>query len=1834
MQTKRKRFWAILLALTLLLSIVPVNALATTGSEGNPCLAVLDTAPATAETTAGGQYTLDLSTVFSDTASHSLTYTFESTVNNEHTKIQDGTFYFTVADAGSYEVTLKASCESGASASHKLAITVNEAGKGSDVQYGYDETDQASVTVYVTISNDGFPLQAADGTVLSHLKVQVPYFDLSLYGLEDYYRYGTNGGSGSYTGETVIKRPTGLHLYIYLLERYYMGLEESRCCKGTSGVLSYSENTDVLFMGGAPAFNSNGNSALTFSGASTSLYMTNFWGHDENLMYYRNHCYPYMSAGWGATSDYILLSDGDTWDVAMFSNWSFHNYGYFASFTQDDYTAEAGASVTAATQKWGTTSEATAFEAVNGLSVGLYDSSWKLVKTLSYDSETGNTLTFTAPEAAGTYYLMAQDPNAKDTESACIAPATAILTVNAKAECEACVDSDGDKLCDACGKNLNHVPVLVEGVEDTTVIIQTGQSYQLDDLMDGNIFTDPDGDTLTYANYFYRRSSDGGETWGERTGFQQMEFGGVNKSLVNNKAGIYLYEFVANDGYGDSVQTWTLTLDVRDGVPANVSFYVGRDQNYSANGNLYPVLELYKTAGIDENQFDYVGWFVNAAGKTEYVYNPADYTILDGETDYVEIDGVKYELHDYEKVVFTNSAFDGENETATASGTVVGDYNMFYATIETGRYSTRAYGWNTETQAYDIYLGGQSMPLPMEKDIYGGGGNDIYLRVVSCFTSTKKVDNTYFTADDYYAEMIMPVTGSMIHSGDPYVSSNFSGTYTYFPFMSYAAGNASLYNYYLYPYDTDTYIFNQAINQTTAAGYTVVTKSATMNVALKLTVHVPADAEFGLYFQYNNFNTKEMTPESSAVNEDGTKTLTYKVSKSNGNYTWRLTDPSGTYVTKAGWLASLSADTEKTFTFAEGDATDKKTHDTSGLGTTVSTRDEADIQVFLDHDGFMSTSGTYRVRAFRMWQLINSDTANIMVEPEFHVQVLQGNPGDVSPVNGGNAVGNWIDVTPSGTDIIAVNYDAIDMYSSADNAGTHGGLFPATAPERTGVFVITNEGEGTANANIRFNGGTESSRGSEWDYNYDTWYYLNTDTAPTLDFTVTGTGDVSVSYALVTTNSALQSSLSGWTSVSADEDGAFHADLLQFRSAGTKGGTVIIKMTDSTGTSYRLARVAEMTATVTNASNPGENFMPGDKVKIAFDGLYRAVNKVAGIFNPTTYYLRYSAGETEYNGSLAQYQQMDKATVTLTIPEDLELPEGEDATVCTFTNGYIFGSMYSASSPFDTLYHMTDTGVGTNFSAVGVSFVLSRLADIPVEVYEKVYYDVKLDIRDGDETLSGCTIVVTGPDGSEVTANENGIYVLGYGTYSYVITKSGYVCERGSFTLGSSSAEELIEGQWFCSVKMTKAAENAWDGTTVSEPTAIDGVYQIGTGAELAWFAKTVNGGSTAISGVLTADIDLAGYAWTPIGNNSKKFAGSFDGQNHKICNLYINYTGTTTSPLYQGLFGCVSGSSGAYAEIRNLTVHGSMTLTSTKNTTNAYSAGAVGYGQYINLTNVHSDVNIRVNRTTGNLQYVAGILGCGSYANITNCTNSGKINAWRYNGGIVGSVSNSSTITGCVNNGAITSFSTCAAGIVASLGNGCSVSACYNTGNIVSAGNYGAGIVGNCNNATVKNCFNTGAITCSFTNGSVIGTISNSSAVIANLYYLEGTAETGIGTVADETTQKAEAVSAETLASAEFVSAMNESLEEAAFVKGTDYPILAWQATETVTLGDLDGDGIVNSTDAAKLYRLINGGAEMTEDQCTAADVNGDGDVNSTDAAIIYRVANGLLSGFPTGNN
>ena len=1357
-------------------------------------------------------------------------------------------------------------------------------------------------------------------------------------------------------------------------------------------------------------------------------------------------------------------------------------------------------------------------------------------------------------------------------------------------------------VCTVCGAKDPAAPYLLDGVTDAAAEVQTGKSYQLDDLMDGKIFGVKNG-TLTYKNYFYTMSSDGGVTWSGEQHFEEAMFGGVNKSLIQSKAGTYIYKFRAKNDAGYSADTWTLTLTFVDVVEANINFYVGRDQNYSTNGNKYPILKMYKTAGIDENQFDYVGWFTDAEGKTVYVYNPADYTIIDGEEkDYVEIDGTKYELHDYEEVRFTNSAFDAADETATASNTVVNNYNMFYATLSTGRYSTRGYGWNTATEAYDIYLGGQSLPLPMEKDIYGGGGNDIHLGVVSVYATTRNEKNEYFGTDDYHVEMIMPVTGSMIHSGTHYTYTRYGSDYTAFPFLSWEAQNASLYNIYAYPTNTEKYMFNQQINQTTAPSYNVVTKNITIANAVELDITAPTTAEFTLFFQYNNFNTRAVEPYKTAKDDaTGMATYSYRVSERNNNYTWRLVDETGTYVTKAGWLSSLNQKTEKTITFDSGAPTDRKSHSFKDLGTTVSSRDEADLQVFLSHSGFKSVTDTYRVRAFRMWELIDSDVGNIMAEPKFNVQVLQGNAADVKQVNGGNAEGNWIDVKPTGTDIVAVTYDAIDMYSNKDVAGTHGGFFPANNPERTGVFVITNEAAGTADATVTFNGGTISSRGANWDYNYDTWYYLNTDTAPTLDFTVKAAEGVKVSYAVVTTNASLNSTLSDWSDLTAGADGKYHADLLPFRTAGTLGGTVIIKMVDSTGTSYRLVRVAQTSVTVKNASNSGEPIMPGDKVTLSFDGLYRGVDKVSGIFNPLTLNLNYSTDEDDSMGSLGQYQQMDRASVTVEMPTDITFPEGSDKTTVMVTDGYISGGMYSAPSPFDTLYNMTDTGVGTNFSAVNISFVASRLADIPVEVSKKVYYNVKLvPVDENGNAIDGLTPTLVDGSNKALTAEADGTYKLGYGSYTYAIEQLGYVRTSGSFKLGSADAEKVENGVITVKFTVRKAAENAWDGKTATEPkTGENGVYLIGTGAELAWFAQKVNGGSTKISGILTADIDLAGYEWTPIGTASKQFAGTFDGQNHTVDNLSINYSSTTPIPLYRGLFGWVSGANVTdRAKIENMTVNGTVVASSTKSVNDAYVGGIAGRADYADLTNLHANVDVSIKRTSGNYQSVGGVVGGTYYSlNVTNCSNSGNVTGWRYCAGIVGNISSGnqpSTITGCVNTGSITAPSTCAAGIVSNLPNGCKVTACYNTGTIKAGGNYPAGIVGYCANSEVRSCFNLGTVTCNttFTYGSVIGTVSSADAVIESLYYLEGTCEKGgIGAVKNAETQTAAVRTAEEIANAEFVSTMNADLAEAAFTSGctaTKHPILLWQADAEHTFANTASDVIKSEatcTEAAVYY-------------------------------------------------
>lgn len=1108
------------------------------------------------------------------------------------------------------------------------------------------------------------------------------------------------------------------------------------------------------------------------------------------------------------------------------------------------------------------------------------------------------------------------------------------------------------------------VPKLKDGVSPTaSATVQTGTAYLLSDLQAGKIF---DGEGLTYENYYYERSADNGQSWGTRQKFEKALFGGTLIQLTETVAGTYIYRFYASFDGENFSDTWTLTLTVEDNPTMEFSFFVGKD--YTGG---YPVIKLYNvTKDADGNEV------LGDELKDVFLYSN-----------------------------FTDTLPEGEEEYDPAMGKLDSTkYQIFYTKLTAGRYAYRAFTADGKA------LGGMTLNLPTDTNVDGGkgGGTSIYLQCNSFYVTSKKADNTsYFTEDDYYVRVNCPIMGCDTTMGDAYVK----GNYTYYPTMLYAAGNACLYNAYAYPVDTDNYIFTQTINNTFNASYSAGTKSLKINIGLTLDVTVPADATFGLYFQWNNFNTTEVEPETEwTTSEDGkTKTAQYFISKSNGNYTWRLSDD--THVTQAGWLASQSESGKLTVSFAESAATDRVSHDFSNLGTQTINRDEADLQVNLDPSGYEAITGTTRVRAYRHWQLINSDAGNIMVEPDFHWNTLIGDAA-ISPVNGGNATANWADVTPGTQDsIIAVYYDSVDVNPS--NHGSHGGLFPATSPERVGVIVVGGTGvtHGTADAKVAFNAadGVTTTRPADWDYNYDTWFYEAGEKDPAMNFTVTSTGNVTVEYALAATDNSMKTTVSKFQSVSADADGNYTVPLAAFNTTGNgKGGTVILKMTDSTGVSYRLVRVAKVTITSENVSNPGEPIMPGDQVKLSFKGMYRTVNKISGIFNPTTFQPTYYAGETKFTGSLGQYQRMDNAAITVTVPEDVTFADGASTTQYTFTNGYTYGSMYAKGSPFTYLYEVTDAGVGTNFNAVTVSFYLAHYADAVVTVHQKETYTVKLNITDENgKAVDGVTVTLLGRDGkTPIAANEDGMYVLGYGPYTYTMVKDGYVRTMGSFTLGSADAANVKDGVLTIKTAvLPKAGENAWDGKTKTEPKKdANGVYLIGTAAELAWFAAT--DGKT--SAKLTADIDLAGFDWTPLA----KFYGTFDGAGHMVKNLYIN---SASYPL--GLFGYLKTG----AKVTNLGVTGNVTCTAKSN---AQAGGIAGYvDANAAIENCYSAVNVTSAKHGGG---IAGYTNAGS--NITNCYASGNITTTSKNECFLGGIAatnfgrtNGATLTDCYSIGNVT---------------------------------------------------------------------------------------------------------------------------------------------------------------------------------------------------------------------
>ena len=188
------------------------------------------------------------------------------------------------------------------------------------------------------------------------------------------------------------------------------------------------------------------------------------------------------------------------------------------------------------------------------------------------------------------------------------------------------------------------------------------------------------------------------------------------------------------------------------------------------------------------------------------------------------------------------------------------------------------------------------------------------------------------------------------------------------------------------------------------------------------------------------------------------------------------------------------------------------------------------------------------------------------------------------------------------------------------------------------------------------------------------------------------------------------------------------------------------------------------------------------------------------------------------------------------------------------------------------------------------------------------------------------------------------------------------------------------------------AGQTVWNGTVDTDwytnGPETDGAYHISTAAELAGLAQLVNEGNTFDGNtikltqnitfnenVLTESGELNGDGsnfkqWTAIGNNTNKFKGTFDGQNHTISGIYINNNSD-----YQGLFGYVDGEG---ATIQNLSVTDS--YIKARN----YVGGIVGFNysySYSEVSNCSNSGTV----TGGDEAYVGGIVGY-NYGMVSNC--------------------------------------------------------------------------------------------------------------------------------------------------------------------------------------------------------------------------------------------------------
>ena len=251
-----------------------------------------------------------------------------------------------------------------------------------------------------------------------------------------------------------------------------------------------------------------------------------------------------------------------------------------------------------------------------------------------------------------------------------------------------------------------------------------------------------------------------------------------------------------------------------------------------------------------------------------------------------------------------------------------------------------------------------------------------------------------------------------------------------------------------------------------------------------------------------------------------------------------------------------------------------------------------------------------------------------------------------------------------------------------------------------------------------------------------------------------------------------------------------------------------------------------------------------------------------------------------------------------------------------------------------------------------------------------------------------------------------------------------------------------------------------------------EGTYIVSSAAGLLAWNKAVQN-DLSLNCTLTADIDLTGTTWTPIGTDYRNsYTGTFDGGSHTISGLTVKGSDENA-----GLFGYIGKDGGT---VKNVVLKDVQIESD-----NQYGCvGGVAGNSDGNIENCSVSGSVSSRHTAG------GVVGQQFGGSITLCGSSATVKGTGEVGGVAGKTDNSATLTACYATGNVTferasTINTFAGGVVGSNGTGSILTACYATGNVTGTG---TGTGSCCVGGVTGDNFNGTLTACYHANGTVSG--------------------------------------------------------------------------------------------------------------------------------------------------